>query len=70
MGIILKSKPELEKMYRAGQVVWEVLTELRGMAKPGVTTMDLEHAAAQRSKERGARPAFKGYMGYPCVLCT
>jgi methionyl aminopeptidase len=70
VGIILKSQAELEKMYCAGQVVWEVLSELRGMVKPGVSTMDLEHVAARRSEERGARPAFKGYMGYPCVLCA
>ncbi len=70
MGIILKSQTELEKMYRSGQVVWEVLSELRAMVKPGVTTMDLEQLAERRSAERGARPAFKGYMGYPCVLCT
>ncbi|HMD30483.1 MAG TPA: type I methionyl aminopeptidase [Candidatus Acidoferrales bacterium] len=70
MGIILKSQRELEKMYRAGQVVWEVLNELRGMVQPGVSTMDLEQVAARRSEEHGARPAFKGYMGYPCVLCA
>ncbi|HKM89059.1 MAG TPA: type I methionyl aminopeptidase [Candidatus Acidoferrales bacterium] len=70
MGIILKSQTELEKMYRSGQVVWEVLSELRAMVKPGVSTMDLEQLAERRSAERGARPAFKGYMGYPCVLCT
>jgi len=70
VGIILKSQDELEKMYCAGQVVWEVLNELRGMAKPGVSTMDLEQAAEKRSAARGARPAFKGYLGYPCVLCA
>jgi methionyl aminopeptidase len=70
VGIILKSKDELEKMYRAGQVVWEVLNELRGMVRPGVSTMDLEQAAEKRSAARGARPAFKGYLGYPCVLCA
>jgi methionyl aminopeptidase len=70
VGIILKSQTELEKMYRSGQIVWEVLSELRAMVKPGVSTMDLEQFAERRSGERGARPAFKGYMGYPCVLCT
>jgi len=68
VGIILKSQTELEKMYRSGQVVWEVLSELREMVKPGVSTMDLEQLAERRSAERGARPAFKGYMGYHCVL--
>jgi methionyl aminopeptidase len=70
VGIILKSQDELEKMYRAGQVVWEVLNELRGMVKPGVSTMDLERAAEKRCAASGARPAFKNYQGYPCVLCA
>jgi methionyl aminopeptidase len=38
--------------------------------KPGVTTMDLERAAEKKIKELGAKPAFKGYYDYPCVLCT
>ena len=70
MSIILKSTTELEKMHRAGLIVWDVLTSLREMARPGASTMDLEKFAERRTAERGARPAFKGYLGYPCVLCT
>jgi methionyl aminopeptidase len=32
--------------------------------------MDLETAAAAKITELGATAAFKGYRGYPCVLCT
>jgi methionyl aminopeptidase len=38
--------------------------------KPGATTLDLETAAEARIAELGAKPAFKGYHGFPCVLCT
>jgi methionyl aminopeptidase len=68
--IICKSPAELEKMYCAGQVVWNVLNALRPMVKPGVSTMDLEKAAERLTLEHGARAAFKGYRGFPCVLCT
>ena len=57
-------------MRRAGQVVHEVLELVRGQIKPGVTTLDLEKAAEERTKKLGARPAFKGYHGFPCCLCT
>jgi len=57
-------------MRRAGQVVREVLELVRGQIKPGVTTLDLEKAAEERTKKLGARPAFKGYHGFPCCLCT
>jgi methionyl aminopeptidase len=50
--------------------VRQVLDMVRAMVKPGVTTMDLERAAEQKIKELGAKPAFKGYYDYPCVLCT
>ena len=70
MTVICKSPAELEKMHRAGLVVWQVLNELREMVKPGVSTMDLETFAQRRTAELSARPAFKGYLGYPCALCT
>jgi methionyl aminopeptidase len=65
-----KSPAELEKMHRAGLIVWDVLQSLRPLVQPGATTMDLEKFAERRTAEHGARPAFKGYLGYPCVLCT
>ncbi len=68
--IVLKSAAELEKMHRAGLIVWDVLDSLRQMVAPGVTTLDLETFAARRTAEHGARAAFKGYRGFPCTLCT
>ena len=70
MAIQLRSAAELEKMYRAGQAVHEVLNAVRAHVKPGVTTMDLERLAEEVIAEKPGRPAFKGYRGYPCVLCT
>jgi len=70
MAVVIKSTQEIEKMRRAGQVVREVLELVRGKVKPGVTTLDLEKAAEGRLKELGVKAAFKGYHGYPCVLCT
>jgi len=68
--VVCKSQSELDKMRRSGHIVRQVLDELRAMVAPGVSTMDLEKVAERRIKESGAKPAFKGYYGYPCVLCT
>jgi len=68
--IVCKSAAELETMHRAGLVVWDVLNRLRQAVQPGISTLDLEKIAAQGAQEHGARPAFKGYRGYPCVLCA
>src|ERR671922_92558 len=70
MAIICKSAAEIEKMRRSGQVVREVLDHLKTLVAPGVSTMELERAAEQKIKDLGAKPAFKGYYDYPCVLCT
>ncbi len=68
--IVCKSAAELETMHRAGLAVWDVLNTLRQAVQPGMSTLDLEKIAAQGALEHGARPAFKGYRGYPCVLCA
>ena len=70
MAVVLKSSQEIEKMRRAGKIVREVLELVRTRVKPGVTTLDLEKAAEARLKELNVKAAFKGYHGYPCVLCT
>jgi methionyl aminopeptidase len=70
VAVVLKSSKEIEKMRRAGQVVREVLELVRSQVKPGATTLDLEKTAEARLAELGVKAAFKGYHGYPCVLCT
>ena len=57
-------------MRRSGRIVRQVLEHVRGLVVPGVTTMDLERAAEKQIEKAGAKPAFKGYYDYPCVLCT
>jgi methionyl aminopeptidase len=70
MAIHLRSAEELEKMHRAGLIVYEVLMALRGIVRPGLTTMDLEKFAEEKIAGKPGKPAFKGYRGYPCTLCT
>ena len=68
--IVCKSPAEIEKMRRSGRIVREVLDAVSAIVAPGVTTMDLERLAEKKIQESGAKPAFKGYYDYPCVLCT
>jgi methionyl aminopeptidase len=70
MSIECKSRTEIEKLRRAGQLVRGLLYEIRDRVRPGVTTLELERYTAKRLAELGAQPAFKGYRGYPCCLCT
>ena len=70
MAITIRTSQEIEKLRHSGQVVREVLDQVRGAVKAGASTLDLERVAVDKMKELGATPAFKGYHGYPCVLCT
>jgi methionyl aminopeptidase len=70
MAIMIRTPREIEKMRRSGAVVRQVLEHVQAAVKPGATTLDLERAAERKIAELGAAPAFKGYRGYPCVLCT
>ena len=68
--VICKSSAELEKMHRAGLVVWGALEKMRSMVKPGVSTKELDEFAEAYTAEHSAKPAFKGYRGYPGSVCT
>lgn len=76
MAIIRKSMSEMEKMRKSGLLVYQILSELSGMVKEGVTTMDLEVVADRMIRDAGAKPAFKGYYSeatgtkFPFSLCT
>ena len=68
--VILKHPEEIEKIRAGNLIVAEVLRELSSTIKPGITTRELNNLAEDLSHRKSARPAFKGYMGYPFSLCT
>jgi methionyl aminopeptidase len=70
MAVVCKSASEIRKMRESGRIVRQVLNAVKAAVAPGVTTMDLERLAERKIQELGAKPAFKGYYDYPCVLCT
>lgn len=68
--IIFKSPQELQKMAVAGQIVGEVLLQLKEQVVPGITTNDLNRMADEWIRKNGGVPTFIGYRGYPKALCT
>jgi len=65
-----KTEAELAVMRQAGRIVAEILDELEKAVAPGVTTWDLDQLAERLIAQKGAKPAFKGYNGFPAVLCA
>ena len=70
MAILIKTPAEIEKMRRSGQILRQVHEAVRPAVAVGATTMDLEKVAAAKIEELHAVSAFKGYHGFPAVLCT
>ncbi|MEQ1760715.1 MAG: type I methionyl aminopeptidase [Vicinamibacterales bacterium] len=68
--IVCRSRGEIDKLRRVNQLVAAVLSELRQLAVPGVTTAEIDRRAEERVREAGAEPAFKGYHGYPATVCA
>lgn len=67
--IILKSRDEISKLRASNRIVAEVMSLLAKTILPGVTTAELDRLAEREIETRGAKPAFKGYMGFKHSLC-
>jgi len=70
MAILIKTEAEIDKMRRSGEALHRVHEAVRPMIVAGASTMDLEKVAAAKMEALHAVSAFKGYQGYPAVLCT
>ena len=68
--VILKAPREIEKIRFSNQIVAEILEKLKEKVAPGVDTLALDKMSEELARKRKARPAFKGYRGYPYALCA
>lgn len=66
--MILKTPREIELMLEAGRINNACHLEIRRQIRPGVSTGELDSVAEKFLESAGAKPAFKGYMGYPAVI--
>ena len=64
------TKREIELIAVSCQIVSDTLDMLSDQVKPGVKINDLDKMAEKFIINCGARPAFKGYMGFPATLCV
>ena len=68
--ILTKTPEEIDRIAASGRVLVRCLSMLRGKARPGVTTAELDEAAERFIRSQGAEPAFKGYRGFPGSICA
>lgn len=76
MAITLRSRREIDLLRKAGAVVADVLSKLKEMAEPGVSTLDLDNIAFQMAMDAGAEALFKGVHSplaqdpFPGAICA
>jgi methionyl aminopeptidase len=68
--IIMKNDRELVYMRDAGRLVAQTHTEMKKAVRPGITTKELDSIAEDFIVSADARPAFKGYNGFPATICA
>lgn len=68
--VTLKSPREIEKLRVSNRIVAEVLAILKEEIRPGINTLKLNKLAEDLTKKYKAKPAFKGYRGFPYAICA
>src|SRR5262245_29470968 len=67
--VYLRDKSEIDAIRVAAQLVARTLEMLAREVRPGVSTAGLDRLAESFILDHGARPAFKGYRGFPATIC-
>ena len=70
MAVQLKTKEHIRGIRRAGKIVAACHKELSRRIAPGVTTQEIDRFVERFMLDRGAKPAQKGYKGYPYATCA
>lgn len=70
MKVIIKTDEEIELLRQSSLLVGKTLAEVARNIHPGITTAELDHIAETFIRDHGAKPAFKGYRGFPATLCV
>ncbi len=68
--MMVKNPDEILLMQDANQIVAETLFTLEKIVEPGISTWELDRIAEEHCLKRKAKPAFKGYRGFPASLCV
>jgi methionyl aminopeptidase len=68
--VLRKSREEVAKMARAGEIVAAALDLMREIVVPGITTGEMDRRAESLIRDLGGVPSFKGYHGYPAAICA
>ena len=67
--IFIRNSGEIEKLRKSARIVAEILTRIESRIQPGVSTEELDREIEEYILSKDARPAFKGFHGFPASSC-
>ncbi len=68
--IVIKTKDEIDALRKSGRVLAAIVSQLKGFIKSGITTKEFDQQVEAVIEKHKAKPAFKGYRGYPACACV
>ncbi len=70
VNVRLKTPEEIAKLRTAAAITMEILLELGQQLAPGISALDIDKLARSYCKQKGVKPAFLGYHGFPGAICV
>ena len=68
--IVIKSQREIDLMREPCKVTGEILRDLEGFIRPGISTQDINAFVENAIAAYRMKPTFKGYGGFPAGACV
>lgn len=67
--IIIKSPREIEQIRKSCRIVVDTFEHIEKIIRAGIETSEIDREVEKFIRARGAKPAFKGYRGFPASAC-
>ncbi len=67
--IIIKSPREIELIRKSCRILVDTFDHISKIIRPGIATREIDKQVEKYIRSRGAKPAFKGYRGFPASAC-
>jgi len=68
--IPIKTPDEIALMRENNRILAQLFEFITPLVQPGITTAELDREAENFILSCGAKPAFKGYRGFPATICA
>jgi len=68
--IPIKSAKDIQMLKQSGRILAAVMAKVTKFVRPGITTLDIDRISEKLIFRNKAKPAFKGYKGFPSCACV